>query len=145
METRKPIFNLCLTYEEALDGARAFAASEKARNGKELYIWEDPRNFYNKRMTIRTDEFYPTSSFDENLREMYQTGNVKADAKAALLWLIDRHKDFNCLELNQVIVGVRTRRGIGEDAEVAIFAYLSKEDDCLRDFITDLGWRLTNR
>lgn len=141
----KPIFNLALTYEEALDGARAFAASEKARNGKELYTWEDPRDLYGQRMTIRTDEFYPTDKFDANLREMYTPGNVKADAKAALLWLIKKHDGFNCLELNQVIVGVRNRRGIGEDTEVAIFAYLSREADCLRDFITELGWKLTNR
>lgn len=142
MEERKPIFNLHLLYEDALENARRFMAANKTVDGKELTIWEDPRDFYGQRMTIRTDEFYPTKTFDDNLREMYQPGTVEVEAKAALLWLIDRHKGFNALELNQVIVGQRCN-GIGGDKEVAIFAYLSREDDMLRDFITEKALALT--
>ena len=142
MEERKPIFNLHLLYEDALENARRFMAANKTVDGKELTSWEDPRDIYGQRMTIRTDEFYPTKMFDKNLREMYQPGTVEVEAKAALLWLIDRHKGFNCLELNQVIVGQRCN-GIGGDKEVAIFAYISREDDMLRDFITEKALALT--
>ena len=43
---------------------------------------------------------------------------------------------INALEMNQIIVG-KKNPGFGEDTAVAIFAYLSKENDLLRDFITE--------
>lgn len=133
----KPIFNLHITYGDA------FVAATRFRNEHpELHVWDDPRNFYNESITIRTDEFFPTKTFDKNLEEMYVVGTVEKEAKAALLWLMQRHKGFNPLELGQIIVGVK-HPGFGEDTIVAIFAYLSKADDCLRDFITELASELT--
>lgn len=139
METT-PIFNLYLTYEEALADAKAYQSTHKADDGKELYIWEDPRNFYNERMKFRLDGIF-AESFDADIAEYFKVGKVDAEAKAALVWLIKRHKGFNCLELGQVIVG---RHGSIEDEELAIFAYLSKEDDCLRDFISEMAFQLVN-
>ena len=136
-----PIFNLSLTYEEALEGAKAFQAAHKASNGKGLHIWEDPHDFYNQRMKFRLDGIY-AETFDKDIEEIFEVGKVDSEARAALIWLIKKHKGFNCLELGQVIVGVQ---GGIEDKEVAVFTYLSKEDDCLRDFISELAFNLTNR
>lgn len=137
----KPIFNLHLTYEDALKNAESFKDANKAPDGKDLFLWDDPRDIYGQRMTFRTDEFYPTKDFDKNLAEMYRVGTVEQDAKKAVLWLINRHKGFNSLELGQIIVGVKNPY-FGEDKMVAIFTYISKEDDCLRDFITNLVFDL---
>ena len=139
---QKSIFNLHLTFEDALQGAKNFQASYKDKTGEDLRIWEDPRGFYNERIKIRTDEFYPLGTFDANVAEMYEVGTLDAEAKAALVWLMQRHKGFNPLELDNVIVG-RFGGGIQGDTEVAIFAYLSRQDDCLRDFITEKGFELT--
>ena len=131
----KPIFSLHLTYEDALEKAKNFLSANEGR----FYLWDDPRDLYGQRMKFRTDEFYPTKTFDTNLAEMFRVGTVEEDAKKALLWLINKHKGFNPLELGQIIVGVKNK-GFGDDKMVAIFTYISKEDDCLRDFITDLAY-----
>lgn len=143
MET-KPIFNLHLTYEEALKSARTFKAEHKSDDGKELYIWEDPRNYCNERMMFRLDGFFPRT-FDDDIKECFTPGDIDKEAKAALLYLIDRHKGFNALELGQVIVGVQNFGSLQGDQEVAIFTYLSREDDCLRDFITEKAYDLIHR
>lgn len=135
----KAQFNLFFTFEEAIQAAGEFQ-EERA----DLFIWDDPKNYAGDRMTIRTDEFYPTKNFDANLAEMYEVGQIDEEAKAALLWMMGKHDGFNCLELGQVIVGVRNY-GTSEDKAVAIFAYLSKEDDCMRDFICELGYKLTSK
>ena len=140
----KTIFNLHLTFEDALENAKAFQKSHKADDGKELTIWEDPRGFYDERLKFRTDFFYKASTFEDDVKEEFEIGTVEVEAKAALFWLIDRHKGFNPLELGQVIVGVQNFRG-WEDREVAIFTYISKADDCLRDFISEKAFDLTNR
>lgn len=141
---QKPKFNLHLTYEEALENATAFQKAHKAETGEDLYLWNNPTDMYGQRITIRTDEFYPTATFDKNLAEMFEVGAVDAEAKAALLWLIDRHNGFNALEINQVIVG-KHNPGFGEDTAIAIFTYLSREDDCMRDFITEKAFNLTHK
>lgn len=138
---QKPIFNLYLTYEDALEKAKEFQSAHKADNGKELHIWEDPRGFYNERLKFRLDGI--DRKYWNDLTEEYEFGEIEIEAKAALLWLIDRHKGFNCLEINQIIVGVMNF-GCGGDREVAIFTYLSREDDILRDFITEKAFELTN-
>lgn len=141
METT-PIFNLNLTYEEALADAKAFQSKHKtADDGKELRIWDNPMNFYGKVMKFPLDGIY-AESFDADIAEMYQVGKIDAEAKAALRWLMKRYDGFNELELGQIIVG--TQSGI-EDHEVAIFTYLSKEDDCLRDFIIEKAFQLVNK
>lgn len=144
MTHAKLIFNLHLTYEDALENAQAFQKSYKAEDGNDLHIWEDPRNFYDERITFRTDFFYKESTFLEDIREEFEVGTIEKEAKVALFWLIDRHKGFNPLELNQIIVGVQNP-GFGEDKEVAIFTYLSREDDCMRDFITEKAFELTDK
>lgn len=140
METT-PIFNLFLTFEEALEGAKAFQSAHKASNGKDLHIWEDPHNFYDERIKFRLDGIY-AETFDKDIKEIFEVGEVDPEAKAALIWLINRHKGFNSLELGQVIVG---EQGGIQDKEVAVFTYLSKEDDCLRDFISEKAFGLVNR
>ena len=140
----KTIFNLHLKFEDALKNAKAFQKSHKAYDGKELYIWEDPKGFYNERLKFRTDFFYKASTFEDDVKEEFEIGTVEVEAKAALFWLIDRYKGFNPLELSQVIVGVMNH-GFGGDKEVAIFTYISKADDCLRDFITKKAFDLTNK
>lgn len=137
-----PKFNLFLTYEEALENAREFLAAHPSFDSKKLQLWEDPHGMYDERITIRTDGFYPTLFFDKNLAEMYEVGMIDKEAKAALLWLLDRHNGFNPLELGQVIVGLNA--GVEGDREVAIFAYLSREADCLRDFILEVGHNLVD-
>ena len=142
METR-PIFNLFLTYEDALESAKAFLSKNETHNGEKLHIWEDPRDFYNQRMKFRLDGFFKESEFESDLKEICEVGTIEAEAKAALYWLIEKHKGFNPLELNQVIVGVM-HFGLQGDEEVALFTYLSKADDCLRDFIVEKAYRLTD-
>lgn len=139
----KVIFNLHLTYEDALENAKAFYAKHKSDDGEDLHIWEDPHGLYNERLTFRTDFFYKESTFLEDVKEEFEVGTIEIEAKAALFWLINRYHGFNALELNQVIVG-RQNRGFGEDNEVAIFTYISKEDDCLRAFITEKAFDLVN-
>ena len=143
MET-KPIFNLHLTYEDALKCAKDFQATHKAEDGKELHLWEDPRGIYNERLTFRTDFFYKESTFIKDVEEEFELGAFEVEAKVALFWLIERHKGFNPLELGQVIVGIQDFGWKG-DREVAIFTYISRADDCLRDFITEKAFRLTNQ
>lgn len=138
----KPIFSLHLTFEDAMKDAKEFQSTDKDANGKDFSLWADPHDFYDQRMTLRTDVFYPTKTFDRNLKEMFEVRTIEEEAKAALLWLIRNHNGFNPLELGQIIVGVRNP-GFGEDKMVAIFAYISKADDCLRDFITELAYGLT--
>ena len=135
MSQAKPNFNLHLTYEEALASAKEYQASHKADNGKDLHIWEDPHNLYGERMKLRMDGF-TSRSFDDDIKEIFEVGEIDKEARAAFLWLLDRHRGFNALELNQIIIGVQTA-GFGEDKAVALFSYLSREDDCLRDFITE--------
>lgn len=144
MSNSKPIFNLHLTYEEALENAKAFQSTHKADDGKELYIWEDPKGFYNESITFSTDGIFP-KTFDDDIREGFEIGNVDKEARAALIWLIGWYNDgfLNRLQLGQVIVGVQSS-GFEGDREVAIFTYLSKADDCLRDFIREKAYRLTN-
>lgn len=135
-------FNLHLTFEDALVAAKDFQSTHKDDNGKDLYIWENPRNYAGCPMTFRTDFFYKESEFINDLEEEYEVGIIEKEAKAALFWLMGRHHGFNPLELGQIIVGVS---GLCEDKEVAIFTYLSKEDDCMRDFITEKGFELTEK
>ena len=143
MEQKNPQFNLYIRYEDALEEARNFATEHKTSDGKDLYIWEDPRDLYGQKMTISAGIFYPSKYFDSNLAVIFSPGGtVEKEAKAALLYLMDRHKGFNDLELNQIIVGER-RSGISGDLNIAIFAYLSKEDDLLRDFICEKAYDLT--
>lgn len=140
----KPKFNLHLTFGEALENAREFKAKFEKEHGESLYIWEDPRDFYNQRIKISTDVFYPTKTFDANIAEVFDGGFIDKEARAVLLWLIERHKGFEPLQLNQIIVG-RQHSGFEGDEEVAIFAYLSREDDLLRDFIVEKAFALTDK
>ena len=142
METAKTIFNLHLTYEDALEAAQAFQASHKTDDGKELHIWKDPRNYAGGKMTFRADFFYKESTFFDDIKEEFEVGAIEVEAKAALFWLMQRFKGFNPLELGQIIVGIS---GLVEDKEVALFTYLSKEDDCMRDFIYEKAFELTNK
>ena len=141
MET-KTIFNLFLTYEEAMESAKAFMIHHKAPDGKDYTRWDDPRGFYNERLKFRLDGI--DRKYWNDLTEEYEFGEVKEDAKAMLFWLIERHKGFNSLELNQIIVGVRSY-GMASDKEVAVFTYLSREDDCLRDFIREKAYDLIHK
>ena len=63
MET-KTIFNLQLTYEDALEAAKEFQSKHP-----EMHIWEDPRDFYGQKMTFRTDFFYKEDTFIKDLEE----------------------------------------------------------------------------
>lgn len=141
MTHAKPIFNLQLTYEDALEAAKDFQKTHKDDDGKDFHLWEDPRNFYGDRITFRTDFFYKESTLIEDIGEEFEVGIIEIEARAALFWLIDRHRGFNPLELGEIIVG---RQGF-EDKEIAIFTYLSRYDDCLRDFITEKAFRLINK
>lgn len=142
MET-KPLFNLYLTYEDALVGAKAFQANYKIVTGEDLSIWEDPRNYAGGRITFKTEYFYREADFLDDVKEEYEVGTIEIGAKAALFWLIQRcGKYYNPMELGQIIVGVS---GLCEDKEVAIFTYLSREDDCMRDFITEKAFQLTEK
>ena len=132
---QKPIFNLHLTYEDAMTAALRFH-----NDHQELRVWKDPRNFYDQRIKCKLDGIF-AKSIDEDIAYDFEVGTIEIEAKAALIWLIERHKGFNPLELGQVIVG--ENRGIQGDREVAIFTYLSREDDCLRDFITEKAFELT--
>lgn len=135
MEEKKPIFNLCFTYEEALQQAEEFQKSNP-----ELRIWKDPRNYAGERMNFELDGI--DAKYWDDLKEDVEFGEIDKGAKAALLWLIDRHRGFNSLELGQVIVG---KAGLCEDRKVAIFTFLSRESDCLRAFIEEKGYDLTER
>ena len=141
MET-KPIFNLHLTYEDALVGAEAFKANYKTATGKDLTIWKTPCDYAGTPITFRTDFFFKESTFLDDLKEEFEVGAIEKYAKAAMFWLIQRHHGFNPLELGQIIVGIQ---GGMEDKEVAIFTYLSREDDCMRDFITEKAYQLTEK
>lgn len=141
MET-KTIFNLHLTYEEALKNAKAFQNSHKSDDGRELHIWNAPRDYTGGRITFRTDFFYKDATFIEDLKEEFEVGTIEVEARALLFWLIDRHKGFNALELGEIIVGIQ---GGMEDKEVAIFTYLSKADDCLRDFAYEKAYELAEK
>lgn len=143
MAHANPIFNLHLTYEEALEKAQEFKTNHKTDDGKDLYIWENPRNLYGEPMKLRLDGFYPRT-FDDDIKECFETGDIDKEARAALLWLIDRHKGFNALEIGQIIVGIQNPH-FGEDTAIALFTYLSKEDDCLRDFISEKASELIYR
>ena len=143
MEEKKPIFNLFLAYEDALTNAREFQASHKSDDGKELTVWEDPKNFYDESIKVKLDGIF-AKTFDDDIKDIFEVGTIEKEARAALIWLIERHKGFNPLELGQVIVGVR-HMGIAGDEEVALFTYLSKADDCLRDFIFEKAFDLVDR
>lgn len=139
----KPKFNLHLTFEEALENAKEFKAKFEKEQGENLYLWEDPRDFYGQRITINVSEFYPIKTFDENIAEMYDGGFVDKEAKAALIWLMARQQTMcDPMSLNQVIVG-RQHSGLQGDEEIAVFAYISREADCMRDFIVDKAFELT--
>ena len=139
----KPIFNLHLTYEEALAKAQAFQKEHKDENGNDLYIWEDPKNLYEQSMKFDTNGFFP-KTFDSDIKDEFEVGDVDKEARAMLIWLMERHHGFNDLQLGQVIVGI-VNDGIAGDQEVAIFTYLSKEDDAMRDFIYEKAYELTNK
>lgn len=136
----KPIFNLFLTREEALVGAKEYLSNHESEG---LHLWEDPHDCYNQRMMFKLDGIF-ANSFDADIAEFLIPGEIDPEARAALIWLIDRHKGFNPLELGQVIVGI-VNYGIEGDREVAIFTYLSREDDCLRDFISEKAYDLVNK
>ena len=136
----KTIFNLYLTFEDALKAAQVFQSEHK-----DLHIWEDPRNLYGERMKFRTDGLYKESTFVSDIEDMdLALGFVDKEAKAVLFWMIGKYNGFNDLELGQVIVGEQ-RMGIEGDTEVAIFTYLSREDDFLRDFISEKAYELTRK
>ena len=141
---QKTVFNLHLTREDALRCAEDFKARKEKETGEKLTLWDDPRDLYNQRITFRTDFFYKENTFAEDVEEEFEMGAVEVEAKAALFWLIDRHKGFNPLELGEVIVGIRNPK-FGDDKELALFTFISREDDCLRDFITEKAFELTRR
>ena len=123
-----------MTYEEALAAAEAYQQQNEGTR-----IWKDPRNWTEERYTFDTAYFFSLSSFEKDLEEDYDLGEIQPEAKYALFWLIQRYRGFNSLELGQVIVG---RQGSTKDTEDAIFCYLSKENDLLRQFITEKGYDL---
>ena len=128
-------FGLFMTYEEALAAAEAYQQQNEGTR-----IWKDPRNWAQERITFDTAYFFSLSSFEKDLAEDYDLGEIQPEAKYALFWLIQRHRGFNSLELGQVIVG--EQGGTRGDTEDAIFCYLSRENDLLRQFITEKGYDL---
>ena len=142
---QKPVFNLHLTYEDALRCAEDFQASYQKKTQEDLTLWANPRDLYGQRIKFRTDFFYKENTFVDDVKEEFEVGVCEVEARAALFWLIDRHKGFNPLELGEIIVGVRNPGGFGEDRELAIFTFISGDDDCMRDFIREKAFELTRK
>lgn len=141
---QKTVFNLHLTYEDALRCAEDFKARKEKETGEKLTIWKDPRNLYGERITFRTDFFYKENTFIDDVKEEFELGAFEVEAKAALFWLMDRHRGFSPLELGEIIVGIQNPK-FGDDKELALFTFISREDDCLRDFITEKAFELTRK
>ena len=141
MET-KSIFSLYLTREEALNAAREYKENNKtAEDGSELVLWEDPHGFYGERLTIRTDEL---QDFDRDLPELYKVGHLDGEATALLKWMLKKVPAWDAPHLNQVIVGT-FGNNIDGDREIATFAYISRERDCAREFLSEIAFKLTDK